>query len=177
MRSPLDRSVRLWHVLVVGLLVLVVTGGTAVLAAAGGAAFPSGTVRLASAWSNESISISGTDNPPVKVLGVAFSIPAGKTADVQATFSASLLHNAGTYAYCFGRITIDGATPNKAFRPGSYQLLGGKTDSLPNGITASMTGFRPNIGAGNHEVRVYVNSAYAGCTLQERALNLVINVR
>ena len=176
MRGPLDSNVKLWHVLIVGALALVLTGGTVVLAGAGGTFFPSGKVRLASAWSNDSIGISGTDNPPVKVLSANFSVPAGKTADLQATFSASLLHNPGTYAYCFGRFTVDGAPPNNVFRPGAYQLLGGETATLPNGITVAMTGFRPSVGPGNHQVHVYVHSAYAGCTLQERALNVVVNV-
>jgi hypothetical protein len=175
-RSILGSNVKVWHILLIGILALVLTGGGVVLAGAGGSFFPAGKVRLASAWSDESVSISGTDNPPVKVLSANFSVPPGKKANLQATFSTSLLHNNGQFAYCFGRFTVDTAPPNHVFRPGPYQLLGGETAKEPNGITVAMTGFRANVGPGDHKVHVYVHSAFAGCTLQERALNVIVNI-
>ena len=47
---------------------------------------------------------------------------------------------------------------------------------MPNGLTVAMAGHRRGIGPGVHRVRVYVHSAYAGCTLQERALNVIVNI-
>ena len=179
MRSILvGHHLKRWHALVVGLLIAMLAGSTIAIAAAPSALFPSGALRLSSKASSSSVSISGTDGPDSlkRVLRTKFIVPSGKTGDVQATFSTSVLHNGGQYAYCFGRFTLDGATTDTAFKPGSVQLLGGETATMPNAVGVAMTGFRKAIGPGTHYVNVYISSAYAGCTVMERALNVVVNI-
>lgn len=39
-----------------------------------------------------------------------------------------------------------------------------------------MNGFRKGIGPGTHYVNVYISSAYEGCELQGRALNVVATI-
>lgn len=164
----------------VGLAVAALAGGTFAIAATPAAQFPSGSLRLSSASSTSTISISTTGGPESlkRVLRTEVVVPSGKVADVQATFTAMLLVNAGTYAYCSAYFTLDSQTnPDPAFKPGVAHLIGGATASMPNSIGAAYGGFRKNIGPGTHYVNVYIQSSYAGCTLMERALNVVVNVR
>jgi hypothetical protein len=163
-----------------GLAVALLAGGTFAFSASPAAQFPNGSLRLSSAASAASISISGTDGPDSlkRVLRTVVKVPSGKVADVQATFSTSMLHNSGQYAYCFGYFTLDSQSNlDPQFKPGQTQLLGGETATMPNAVGVAMTGFRKNIGSGTHYVNVYISSAYAGCTLMERALNVVVNLR
>jgi hypothetical protein len=140
---------------------------------------PVGTVRVAMASSTQSVDITGTDTPPVKVLSASISVPFGKQADIQATFTASLIHLTGGagYAYCFGTFNLDAGPPYNQFKPGSFQLLGGAQSSEPDAVGVAMTGFKKGVGPGTHAINVYVTSAYSGCELQERALNVVVNIR
>lgn len=171
-------SLKRWHLFGVGLMACALAGGTFAIAASPASQFTNGSLRLSSAASSSPIDITGTDTPSSlkRVLRTTIIVPSGKTADVQATFSASLLHRVGTFAYCFGRFTLDGATTDTNFKPGSAQLLGGETATMPNAVGVAMTGYRKAIGPGSHYVNVYISSAYAGCELQERALNVIVNV-
>jgi hypothetical protein len=176
----LDRNVKVWHLLVLGLLLGVLVGSTITIAATPAAQWGSGNIRLASAASASTVSISGTDTPPVRVLRTEINVPSGRVADIQASFGASLLPNklTGTFAYCFGYFTLDSQTnTDPQFRPGQVQLIGGPHADQPNAVGVGMEGWRRNIGPGRHHVNVYINSAFAGCTLMERALNVVMNVR
>ncbi len=167
-----------WHVFGVGLLACVLAGGAFAIAASPNSQLASGSLRLSSTASSDPIDITGTDTPDSlkRVLRTAINVPSGKTADVQATFSASLHHQSGTYSYCFGRFTLDSHTSDSNFKPGSVQLLGGETATQPNAVGVAMTGYRKSIGPGSHYVNVYISSAYAGCELQERALNVIVNL-
>jgi len=156
----------------------VLAGATLTVAATINSQFSSGSIRLSSSSSSSSVSITGTSGPDSlkRVIRTEIKVPSGKTADVQATFSASLLHNVGTFAYCFGRFTLDGASSDgAAFNPGTAQLLGGETATMPNAVGVAMIGYKKGIGPGSHYVNVYINSAYAGCQLQERGLNVIVN--
>lgn len=169
------------HLVGVGLAVSALIGGTFAIAASPAAQFSSGSLRLSSASSDSSVSIEGTDGPDSlkRVLRTQIVVPSGKTADVQATFSTAMLHNIGgtAHAYCFGRFTLDSqSNEDPSFKPGQVQLLGGQYAQMPNAIGVAMTGFRKNIGSGTHYVNVYISSAYEGCTVMERALNVVVNV-
>ena len=42
-------------------------------------------------------------------------------------------------------------------------------------VGVAMVGYKKGIGPGSHYVNVYINSAYAGCQLQERGLNVIVN--
>lgn len=167
-----------------GLSAVAFIGGTVAqaLPASPAGQWSGGSVRLSSAYSTDSVSISGTSGPESlkRVIRSSVVVPSGRVADVQATFTATLLPNngSGTYAYCFGRFTIDSqSNTDPAFHPGQVQLIGGPHANQPNAISVAMGGFRRNLGPGTHFVNVYVSSAYEGCQLQERSLNLVINVR
>jgi len=158
-----------------GLAVALLAGGTFAFAATPAAQFPSGSLRLSSASSSATVSVDS--DTMERVLRTAITVPSGKVADVQATFSTTMLHNIGTYAYCFAYFTLDSQSNiDPQFKPGQVQLLGGATAQMPNALGVAMTGFRKNIGPGTHYVNVYINPSYAGCTLMERALNVVVNV-
>lgn len=178
MRGILNSNLRLWHLVVMAVLLVLLTVGTIAVSAGPAAFWPSGSIRLTGAQSDDSISITGSNNPAVRVLRATLSVPSGKKADLQATFTAELQHGVGTYAYCFGDITLDGSPANSSnlFNPGQYQLLGGETAKEPNAVSVAMMGIRKNVGPGFHSVNVYINSAYAGCTLNARALSVVADI-
>lgn len=172
---------------------LVAASGLALAALIGGSvasALPSspsgqwgaGSLRLSSNYATDSISITGTDGPESlkRVVRTKIVVPSGKVADVQATFAGTIFpyKASGQYAYCFGRFTLDSQTNvDPGFRPGQVQLLGGEHADMPNALSVAMTGFKRNIGPGSHYINVYISSAYQGCEFQERALNVVVNLR
>jgi hypothetical protein len=174
MRGVLSANVRLWHLLVLTVLFALVTGGTLVVGAVPAAFWPNGNVRLASAQNSNTISIEGSNNPAVRVLRTSITVPSGKHADIQTIFTTDLHPNTfqQTYAYCFGEFRLDGSASN--FVPDeSYQLLGGETAKQPNAVSVAMSGIRKGIGPGTHNVDVYIESAYGGCTLFSRALTVL----
>jgi hypothetical protein len=171
----LDTKVTLRHLLVLGVLVAVPAMGAGALA--GGSInglLPSGTIRMASTSSSSSVSVDS--NTVTRVLHVSINIPSGKHGDIQATFAATISHQTGTFAYCSGTITLDSAPPSGKFLPGLQQLLGGATASEPDQVSAAMTGYRTGVSAGAHTVNVYITPAFAGCIVQERALNVLVNI-
>lgn len=183
MKNVLNGGLKVWHLLVFGVALLTLTGGAVALADEDAVKdfFPTGVIRLASASSaaNSTIDISGTGTQKI-VLSTTINVPIGKKADLQTTFTADLHHNSGTYSYCFGSFGLDNTLPqdDTKFKPdGSYQLLGGDTAHQPSAVTVTMTGFRKNVSAGTHTINVYVDAAYAGCTLFDRNLNVVANLR
>ncbi len=173
---------------------LVAASGLALAALIGGtvaSALPSspsgqwnaGSLRLSSSYATDSIAITGTQgaDSEKRVIRSKITVPSGRVADVQASFSAMLLPNTGSgdFSYCNGYFTVDSqSNPDAQFRPGEQiQLLGGANSKLPNAVGVGMVGFKRNIGPGTHYINVYVRSAYEGCTLMGRALNLVVNLR
>ena len=107
-------------------------------------------------------------------------VPSGKVADVQATFTGTIFPYklSGSFAYCFGRFTVDSQTnADPQFRPGQTQLLGGTHADMPDQFSVAMSGFKKGIGPGTHYINVYILSAYEGCSFQERSLNVVVNLR
>lgn len=178
------RSVSRRLVLATGLAVAALIGGTVASALPSSPAgqWGAGTVRLSSNYEDDSISINGTSGPDSlkRVIRSLIIVPSGRVADVQATFAGTLQPNngSGTYAYCFGRFTVDSQSNlDPDFKPGQVQLIGGPHAKQPNSIGAAMTGYKRNIGPGRHYINVYISSAYQGCTMMERALNLVVNIR
>lgn len=171
--------------LAAGLAVAALIGGTvaSALQATPSGQWASGSVRLSSNSAKGSVSVTGTSGPNSlkRVLRTKVVVPSGKVADVQASFSAMLQSNAPDdgFAYCNGYFTLDSQTNlDTSFKPGDLiQLLGGSGDELPNAVGVAMVGFKQNIGPGTHYVNVMIQSAYTGCTLYGRAINLVINLR
>jgi hypothetical protein len=176
MSRILDSKLTLRRVLVLGSLIatLATSAGALAINSINGQ-FGAGSIRMSSASTGVFVSISGSD-PVTKVLSTSISVPSGKTADVQASFSVTVTHNNGSFAYCFGAFTIDGSTNDSLFHPGHVQLLGGATTTEPDQVSVGMTGWRKNIGPGTHHVNVYVDGAFAGCTLQDRNLNVLVNI-
>ena len=83
MNGLLNGNVRLWHLLVIGVLFGVISGSTVALAGpTPRALWPNGTIRLASAQNPDTISIVGSNNPPVRVLRATITVPSGKHADL-----------------------------------------------------------------------------------------------
>jgi len=177
MSRILDSKLTLRRVVVLGSVIatLGISAGALAVGNTINGTFPAGSIRMSSASSSVFVSISGSD-PVTRVLRTSISVPSGKTADVQASFSVTVTHNVGQYAFCFGAFTIDGSTNDSLFHPGHVQLLGGATATEPDQVSVGMTGFRKNIGPGKHFVNVYVDGVYAGCTLQDRALNVLVNI-
>lgn len=175
MRRISELTPRRVHLVGIGLVVAALVGGTIGMAASPAAQFSSGSLRLSSASSDTSVSV---DSDTIKrVLRTSISVPSGKVADVQATFSTAMLPNIGSSSYCFGYFTLDSQTNiDPQFKPGQVQLLGGAVADLPNAVGVAMTGFRKNIGPGTHYINMYINPSFAGCILMERALNVVVNV-
>jgi hypothetical protein len=171
--------------LAAGLAVAAMVGGTvaSALPATPSGQWATGSVRLSSNSATGSIAITGTSGPNSlkRVLRTKVVVPSGRVADVQTSFSAMLQPNAmdNEFAYCNGYFTLDSQTNlDTSFKPGDLvQLLGGGGDELPNAVGVAMVGFKRNIGPGTHYVNVMIQSAYTGCTLSGRALNVVINIR
>ena len=172
----LDTKVTMRHLIILGVLVAVPALGAGALAGSTtiNSLLPSGTVRMASTSSTSSVDVDG--DVVTRVLHVSVNVPLHKHADIQATFSASIHHLIGTYAYCFGTITLDTAPPSGKFKPGLQQLLGGATAQEPDAVSAAMTAYRTGVSAGVHTVNVYITPSFAGCELQERALNVLVNI-
>ncbi len=177
MSGILDSKLTLRHLVVLGVLVatLAISASALAVGSSTNGTFSAGSIRMSSAKSNAYVNVSGS-TALLKVLTTSISVPSGKTADVQANFSATVAHNLGTYAYCFGAFTLDGATSDATFAPGNVQLIGGGTAAEPDAVSVGMTGFRRGIGPGNHFVNVYISSAYAGCTVEDRAVNVLVNI-
>lgn len=179
MRAILNSNLRLWHLVVLGILAIVLTGGAVALSSSP-QFWRAGSVRLDSAYSDDDISITGSNNPPVRVLRLGITVPKGHRADIQATFTADLHHGGpgGTFAYCFGTITLDGSpsSSSRRFAPGQYQLLGGAIATQPDALSVAMSGVKKGVDDGYHTVSVYVSSAYNGCLLQARTLNVVATI-
>ena len=97
MSSIFDSRVTLRHLLVLGVLVatLAISAGALAGSRSSNNQFTAGSIRMSSAKSNAYMGVTGAD-PAIKVLSTSISVPAGRTADVQATFSATLAHNLGT---------------------------------------------------------------------------------
>lgn len=189
MKCTLNSNLKLWH-LVTFAVVLMLFGGSAIVLADADAVkgfWAPGQIRLASVYSSDGIPITG--NTTVKVLSATITIPAGKKADLQTTFSADLRPSVGIggFAFCFGYFGLDANNPDPGFKPGGvygypeqgyeYELFGGATAQEPSALSVSMAGYRKNVAAGTHTVNVYVSSPYSGCTVEASNLNVIANIR
>ena len=127
----LDTKVTLRHLLILGVIVAVPSMGAGALAAGVSlnGQFSAGSVRMSSASSHTSVAVNGLDAPK-RILQTSFTVPAGKTADLQATFSRLLTHQTDVSGYrrllgLRSRWTMPRPTPSSS--PASVQLLGGSS--------------------------------------------------
>ena len=176
MFSFLDTKVTLRHLILLGVIVAVPSIGAGALAGSSStdSLRPAGSVRMVSASSASSVLVT---SGYVRVLHVSVTVPSGKTADVQASFSASVAHLiGGGTAFCWGNFTIDHAPPDTKFKPGNQELFGGSESFEPDVFSIGMVGFRSGVGPGTHTVNVYVSPYGDGCAVHERALNVLLNI-
>ena len=175
----LDTKVTLRHLLILGVIVAVPSMGAGALAAGVSlnGQFSAGSVRMSSASSHTSVAVNGLDSPK-RILQAPFKVPAGKKADVQATFSGLLTHQTDVSgsASCSASFTVDHAPPDSQFNPGLVQLLGGSSAVEPDSIGSSFSGYRLGVGPGSHTVNVYLVGQSAGCIVWDRTLNVLINI-
>lgn len=180
MRNVLNGNLKVWHLIVVGILLMLTAGGTIALADtdAINGLWPQGTVLMASASSNTSLTTT-SGGPKLEALSISFDVPAGKRGDIQATFTGFLQHNAGTYSYCYGEFRFDSetGTPLNPNADGSYQLYGGTISQLPSQLTSTFTGSKKGLKPGHYVLKAYLSSSYASCNVYERNMNVIVNLR
>ncbi len=181
MKNVLNGTLKLWHLLVTGFVLMLFTGATIAIADTNAinALFPLGTVYIASAYGTADNSLTTPASGKLEALSISFDVPVGKKADIQAVFSGFLQHNSGTYSYCFGEFRFDSET-GTALNPNvtnKYQLYGGATAKLPDQMTGTFTGHRKSLKPGHYVLKAYLSSSYATCNVYERNMNIVVNIR
>ncbi len=185
----LDRNVKMWQMLVlVSVMGLLVGGGITIAAPQRGSPplpFPAGSIQLSSAARSPKVHIpleEGPEDggpPPKIVLRTAISVPSGKVAEVQATYSVDIHPVQGSdYVGCQAWFTLDSLVVDNEFHPGEVALLEAVLPQNNNvtrllNVGASMSGSRRSIGPGHH----YVNVRVLGpCDLYDQALNVGVNI-
>ena len=167
----LSAELKLWHLLLVAILVVVGIGGTsAAQTPTDSKFFPSGTFKMAAAQSNISLTVHSVDGE-VTVLQVAFSIPAGQKADIAAFFSAEAYKYPN--GYCYLTFYLDGIG-TAALQPGQVWVADGYVYSgaYPT-ITAQ--GYKVGVGAGEHSVVVALQTTGGDCYIDNRSLIVISN--
>ena len=180
MKNVLNGNLKIWHLLAFGVAVMLFTGGAIAFADtdAISALWAPGTVRLGSSSATDTIEIPN-NGTLVLVREVAVDVPAGKKADIQATFSGVFSQGGSDvpdYRYCWGQIRLD-TVGGALFNPGEYQIMGGQEDEVLTNQTMTFTGFRKNVGQGTHKVQVYIKGSYNSCDVSTRNLNVIVNIR
>jgi hypothetical protein len=176
----LSAELKLWHLLLVVVLLAVGTGGasagqTATPPGAGSnlssdAFFPSGAFNMAAAKSHNSLTVHSVDGE-VAVLRVAFSVPSGQKADIAAFFSAEAYKYPN--GYCYLTFYLDGIG-TAALQPGQVWVADGYVYSgaYP---TISAQGYEGNVAAGAHSVLVALHTTGGDCYVDDRSIILISN--
>jgi hypothetical protein len=174
----LSAELKLWHLLVV-IVLLVVGAGTS----AGQTAtptgtdsvssdryFPSGAFKMAAAKNNDALTVHSADGE-VTVLQADFSVPSGKRADIAAFFSGEGYKYPN--GYCYLTFYLDGIG-TVALRPGQVWVADGYIYSggYP---TISAQGFKSNVGPGPHSVLVTLSTTGGDCYVADRSVILISN--
>ena len=185
MRVPgfLSAKVSIWHVLVLNaitiVMVAVVVVGVTVAGAAGPASFrPIGSIRMANAYKTAQRLITGTDGKQA-ILSVAFSVPSGKVADIQATYQGELSKaSTSLIGMCLGELRLDSPTGTR-LAPGEQLLLDGGVSSAFGGVhmvSASLQGSRTAIPSGSHRVYFVAETGGDGCYYRNNSIFLLADV-
>jgi hypothetical protein len=183
MKNLLNANLKIWHLLLVFLVIALSSGGVVLAAEPLGVSsfFPKGEFYMAGASGSGGSPVTvPSDGTEVTVLSATFTVPSGKKADVAALFNGDALWNGSTPGYCRGEIRLDSPT-GTAFLPGSILLVDGYVYSY-NGnrhATLDMNAYKKAIGAGAHTayVRMWTEEGGSGCLVYARSLMLVANVR
>ena len=173
MKKILTAPVRLWHLMLVVILLATLTGTAVVSAAPLSAFLPAGTMRMAVAYSDSLYTVpEGYTNKIV--LQQSFSIPAGKVGDVVAIGEVDIQGGDLTgNQYCFGEYRLD-TVGGTQFKPGSYILEG--INPPPNNLSLPIIGFLTGVGSGQHSVKMVMSAGYADCIAMNRAMILLVNI-
>jgi hypothetical protein len=176
----LSVELKLWHLLLVVVLLAVGAGSTSVAQTApptdahsdvsSDAFFPSGAFRMAAAHSNISQVVHSVDGE-VTVLQADFSVPSGKKADIAAFFNAEAYKYPN--GYCYLKFYLDGIGTG-LFHPGQIWVADGYVYSgaYP---TISAQGYKGNVGPGAHSVLVTLSATGGDCFVDDRSVILMSN--
>lgn len=176
MKKILTSQVKMWHLIVLAIVVTFLTSATIVAAEPlAGGFWGAGTIMIAAA--------SGTDSSQVTVpkgyadtvvLQKAITIPPGKSADLAVIGSADIEGGASTgYQYCFGQYRLD-AIGGSQFKPGNYILEG--FNPPPNNLTVPINGFITKVPSGQHTVYMVMEAGYADCYILNRSMIIIANI-
>jgi hypothetical protein len=166
MRLKVLRSnVSLVHVVFLNALTVVVVAMVALAAGVGAAtpdAFrPAGSYRMVTAYSADSVDVHQSG---VALLLGTFTVPSGKRADIQATFSTNVVSRdlGPAVGLCLAEMLIDSGT---SLKPGSVVLLDKGVDNGSGyyGEQRTFLAFKSNIGPGTHNVLVVGGAGGNGC--------------
>jgi hypothetical protein len=180
MKHHLNRpfTVRTWHIaaFLVG-LVLAFSTSLVVLArpeAAPSALFPAGTVRLARIARTNVILVPAT-NTFTEVLDLKFRVPAGKTADVMASFNAEAEYENPPEGYCYGHFQLDGQILGPDSDNGFWIVDG---DVYPAKFPTLFQQGATNtpIGSGKHHLRYEIRCNTNELNLFDRSIMAWINI-
>lgn len=178
-------KVSIWQVLVLNaitlMLVTVMAVGVTVVGAADLNSFrPSGSFKMASAYSTNSVLVEGSDGR-TSVLSVQFTVPSGKVADIQVTYQGAMIKaTTSTVGLCFGELRLDSPNSGDVLPPGQQLLLDGAVDPAGSGVhavSASLQGRKNSIPAGSHTVYFVAETGGVGCYYQSRSMFVVANIR
>jgi hypothetical protein len=178
----LNRTVKLWHLLVVAVLSGVLLGSTITAAVTPTATTGAGSVHFASARGTDANPVNVFGNDTERVLRATIQVPVGRTADVQVSFAGTIWPHdngvSGAIPACFGYFTLDAVSSvDSRFPGGNVELLHGSLATLPSAVSVAMNGAVKSLGPGGHFINVYVSSVDPGCSVADRELNVVTIIR
>jgi hypothetical protein len=183
LRRVFGRPVTVLHVLLlnaataaaVAVLVFVASGA----GAATPAAFqPAGSFRMAAVQRTSIVRIDGTHSFRV-LASLAFTVPAGKTADIQALYNATVQSETRDVGddICSVFIRLDDDT---LLMPGGVVVFDARTgmpDAPPYADDATVQGFINGVGVGSHTLAaVGTGTGATDCEFQQGSLTLTASI-
>jgi hypothetical protein len=176
----LSAELKVWHLLLVVVLLAVGTGTAVARQSApptdadsgvsSDRLFPSGAFKMAAAKSTTSMTVHEADGE-VTVLQVGFSVPSGRKADIAAFFNAEAYKYPN--GYCYVTFYLDGVGTT-ALAPGQVWGADGYVYSgaYP---TISAQGYKAKVGPGAHSVLVTLDATGGDCYVDDRSVILISN--
>jgi len=176
MKSVLTAPVKLWHLVLVSVIVASLTSTAVVSASPFLLGFqPQGPILMGL--------VAGTDANPINVpagggnvavLLKTITVPAGKVADLAVFGEADMEGGATGYQYCYGQIRLDDPNAGRQFQPGNYILQGFNPPA--NNLSAPINGFLTNVHAGQHTVFLVMGASFNNCYILNRSMIILANI-
>jgi hypothetical protein len=177
----LRAELRVWHLLLV--VVLVLGSGTGVMGApaTGNAPSPAaldaywaaGQVRMATVSSTTAVYVKSTDGWKA-VLAITLTVPSGQKADIAAFFNGEGYKYAN--GYCYARFELENGTvlkPDESEHNGQWVVDGYIfKNAYP---TISDQGFMLAVPPGTHSVTVKMMATGGDCYVADRSLIVIAN--